>query len=150
MAFTLPELLVCLTIFSLLSVMCYSEFSQLTTRQKQESTLSTIFHALQYARQEAIYQQQALHVGSLATRCMNTWVNAFGIYTKNLAQENQWLRTHQLDLSSTLQSNQPCGFTFLPDGHCSTPGTLTLVGANGRASQIVINDSGRIRIKLAE
>lgn len=130
--------------------MSYHGFSHHLAYQKQKQVISTTFHALQYAKQEAIHQHQHIRVGPLGNHCAKTWKGGLSVTHLDPTDKNKWLPTRQIEQTISLHSNQPCGITFMPDGRCSTPGTLTLLGANSQITQIVINDSGRVRIVLAE
>jgi Tfp pilus assembly protein FimT len=130
--------------------MSYHGFSQLLLYQKQKQVMSTTFHALQYAKQEAVHQRQIIRVGPLANDCTKTWKGGLSVTHRDPTDKNKWFVKRQIDQTISLHSNQPCGFTFMPDGRCSTPGTLTLLGENSQTTQIIINDSGRVRILLAE
>lgn len=123
--------------------MSYQSFSLLQEKKKQKTTLISLFHVLQYARQEAIYRNNIVQVG----------IGPCGIevFIENEPTHKKIpLRTLQGELFNSISSNQPHGFKFLADGRCATPGTISFRSPKGLNYKIVINDSGRSRIVLAE
>lgn len=125
----------------IIALMSYSGWSNHVIQKKSTALQTTLLHLLQFARQEAIYQNKITVVSySESDHCIT-------IYSE---EPSDVKRVFKLPQNNILHSNQPLGFRFHPEGRCLTPGTIMLIAKSDPRYQrkIIINDSGRPRLAI--
>jgi len=146
--FTLFELLLTLTLIILLSLGASTVYFSMTRHAIYNEGIR-LFHALQFARSEAIKSNQRITVCASedfqhCTERGTDWSKGYII----IAQDKTLLRVEKNAPHTHLKSKNNKPVRFHGDGHCSTPTTLTFFTAieNNENRDIKISLSGRIKI----
>lgn len=156
--FTLPELMVCLALFILLSLWAAPNLTSLLTRSQSNEALNRLVSTVQYARSTAVALRNTVTVcpGTVAQGCQNTahWSNTLLVFIDS--NQNGTQEAGELLLQAVPIANEHYWhwanfrnkkyLQYQADG--STPGlngTFTLCQAQNALGQVVINSTGRIR-----
>jgi type IV fimbrial biogenesis protein FimT len=156
--FTLPELIVCVAITSILLSFTLPTFDQLARSNKADQVRNDLLTLFNFARLEAIHQQQLITVCPLdnSDMCHNDWSGSITAFIDN--NKNGQLDSHELilrrinvDLGQWKLTKRPASrahfqFDTIGTAH-GTAGSVEfchpLFTEGGRA--LVISFAGRIR-----
>ncbi|MDO6610064.1 GspH/FimT family pseudopilin [Shewanella sp. 1_MG-2023] len=153
--FNLVELMITLTIFSLLSVIALPSFKSLQQQLRVESNLQTIQQAMQFARNIAItYGTRVTVCPILNNKCGDDWNSGFSVFIDS-GKTNQvntndviMLEVSQFHEEDIIQYNR-LAVRYQPDGLASgTNGTLTYCPEtidSPYSKAIIVNQAGRVR-----
>ncbi|MCW3173436.1 GspH/FimT family pseudopilin [Shewanella subflava] len=164
--FNFVELMTTITITSLLSVIAFPSFNAIQQQWRVDSNISTIQHAMQFARNMAISYGTRVTVCPLEQgKCGNNWQGGFSIFSDNgvtneLDSKDKILKEiNAFHANDIVQYNRKA-VRFQPDGLASgTNGTLTYCPEKFNSpysKAVIINQAGRVRfstkkdIKCAE
>lgn len=127
--------------------MVYLPFSSLLNNQATSSDEKRIFHALQWARSEAIKRNTTITIcgSSDFHHCQTNWRQGFIVFIDHKKGPTHVLYSDKNSGLTDIHSGQLKSFKFYGDGRCLTRGTIYL-NTPKSVSRIVINDSGRIKI----
>lgn len=145
--FTLIELLVTMAITLIFAFLAYSTFSDLLQKKTLDHNTHRFFHALQFARTEAIKHNQIVTLcpSKDLLHCENTWQENNMIIFKENPFTLLRVETHfPFDIHQTGKEKQ---IQFTGEGRSLTRSTLTLQIAENQVKRIVVYDSGRARVK---
>lgn len=144
------EILITLTIISLLLHLGCGAFGSLLDRYHSESVASSLFQHLQFARTEAIKRNRIVSLcPSLDFQyCTHDWTSQYMVF---IAQENfpirseNLLRTIKIPNSVRITSTNQAIIKYNGDGRSLSRSTIS-ISMQKIKEKIVIYDSGRARI----
>lgn len=150
--FTLVELLVVLTIVSILAIIVVPQFQTF----KNSLLLQQIQHQLRldlaYARGIAKRTHQQVVVTALRIEAEKNWQEGWKVIVdtnsnQQLDTSDYQIRTYMLPEGFSLVWNRQTPVVFRHNGFTHTPGTFNLCGTSESAYQIILNMAGATRIK---
>lgn len=156
-AFTLIELLITLSIVSVMACLSTLSFSSIYQKESAASITQQLFNGLNFARIESIKRNKRVNIcgSSDFTQCDGNWNNGFLIYVDINAdgcfsKEDKLLRVQQYkNHSINIMTGKRSYFQFIPNGQCTTRGTIKIKTTQGAHYAVVIYDSGRARIEYS-
>ena len=158
--FTLPEMLVTLTIFVILITMTAPSMQSLVINQRVSSATQKIFTSIHLARSEAIKRQQTVSLcstvdGVSCDQANTGWEQGWLIFTDSgadgiLNDGDQILQVSEAENDQLIISwNRGFSVSFNSRGQADGAGTFEIC-ANGEVRAIVISLTGRSRIEERE
>lgn len=148
LGFSLIELIITLSICSLLITIAMANWHNFFASQLQADETNRIFHSLQFARLEAIKQNRVVSLCGTQNfmDCQENWAQGFIIFIHQ-PSKLKILRQEQFSKKSSITSGNLKVIRFAKDGRCLTRGTITVKNAH-KFSKIILYDSGRIRVQM--
>ena len=158
MGFSMLELMITLSVASILLITAIPSFQQFTFRQHMKAALASLHNDLMMARNEAVHLNMRVVScpGSPSTGCSDTsdWSTGWIVFADSNAD-----RQHQADETiirhgqgiENLDIHSSSGRTdirFFPNGSApGSNGSITFCGPGGpdKARKLVISNMGRIR-----
>lgn len=157
---TLPEIMTCLLISSLLASLALPSFSSLLQNNQKTQQTNTLLGLLHFARNTAVMTKSTVSLCAGKTQCnqSNRWVESLLVFLDNnsngMLDEGETL-LRQADLNNSyswqwLSFRKRYYLTYEKNGTTQAlNGTFTLCTAGQALHQVVISLSGRIRSQVA-
>lgn len=152
---TCLEIMVTLCLLSILLVLACGSVSEILQKESAGVFTDRLYHALNYARLEAIKRNQFVNVcgSSDFMVCDQNWDKGVMIYV-DVDQSGDY-NAHDIRLKTIQQSakqliinpGQINSFRYMPNGGSLTRGSIHISTPNSRAFSIVLYDSGRARVE---
>jgi type IV fimbrial biogenesis protein FimT len=157
-AYTLLELITCLSIGGILLCITVPSLSTTLLKNQQEQLVNQLVGALNFARGTAVFNRSTVTICSGLTACRSTttWSNQLLIFNDHnqngqMDLEEELLRTEALNENYAWHWSNFRHRGFLQFEQDGSPhalnGTLTLCMAGQPITQIVINVTGRVRTR---
>lgn len=147
---TLPELLIALTLLTILGSIAVPSFGQLIHIQKQQVLRDRLYRSLEHARTRAVSDRRLIEIcaSTDGRSCQGNWDKGWIL---RIATTEEILARESPDISNPNTHLQWKGYSqsirFRSNGTSpSSNGRFTLCTDKGLAWQIVINRQGRIRL----
>ncbi|MBG5755803.1 GspH/FimT family pseudopilin [Pseudomonas aeruginosa] len=149
-AFTLPELLLTLTLLGILASLALPGLEGWLAGNRQQALLHELSASIQLGRAHAVTHRRpvALCPSSDGRGCGGDWGQGW-----LLAEEDAGLvlARRQLPTPEAIRWNRSNTMRFLPSGQLNVHnGRFLLCGRNGVAWQLVLNRQGRLRAATAQ
>lgn len=141
--FTLFELMISLSAFSILICISFSAFNW-SQKTKILTTTQTIYQALNYARIVALYQKNPILCCLSDDNCTCSPTSGEYFIVKSFLQD-ELLYSFQFP-KNVVASNLNIPIYFYPDGQSHQRQSIELKAGNN-ASKLILFDSGRVRVE---